>query len=92
VERLDAKGALERHSPKVVLCAYPPPKNEFEAAVFKPASVDLYIVITTRHKFAAGDWQAYESQTNFDMQADGELSRLILPPEIDPLLLIFRRR
>jgi hypothetical protein len=92
VERLDAKAALERHSPEVVLCSYPPPKNEFEAAVFKTASVDLYIVITTRHKFAAGDWQTYESQADFDMQADSELSRLILPPEIDPLLLAFRRR
>jgi hypothetical protein len=92
VERLDAGEALERHRPEVVLCSYPPPKNAFEAAVFKTASVDLYIVITTRHKFAAGDWQTYESQTDFAMQADSELSRLILPPEIDPLLLIFRRR
>jgi hypothetical protein len=92
VERLDAVSALSQHQPEVVLCSYPPPKNSFEATVFATPSVNLYIVITTRHKFAAGDWDAYERQTDFDMQADEALSHLILPPEIDPLLLVFRRK
>jgi hypothetical protein len=92
VERLDAVSALAQQQPEVVLCSYPPPKNIFEAAVFATASVSLYLVITTRHKFAAGDWDAYEKQTNFEMQADNNLSRLILPPEIDPVLLVFRRK
>jgi hypothetical protein len=92
VERLDAVSALAQHQPEVVLCSYPPPKNTFEAAVFATPSVNLYIVITTKHRFAAGDWDAYESQTGFDMQADDKLSRLILPPEIDPVLLVFRRK
>jgi len=92
VEKLDAASALEQYQPKVVVCSYPPPKNTFEQAVFKTDSVDLYIVITTKHQFAAGDWQAYEGQTRFQMNADPDLSSLILPPEIDPLLLLFRRR
>jgi len=92
VERIDAAEALARYAPQVVLCSYPPPKNEFEAAVFTTASVELYVVITTRHKFAAGDWQAYQSQTDFEVEAKPDLSRLILPPEIEPLLLVFRRK
>lgn len=92
VERIDAVAALARENPVVVLCSYPPPKNDFEAVVFTTPSVELYIVITTRHKFAAGNWQAYEQQTAFEMQADPALSRLILPPEIDPMLLVFRRK
>ena len=91
VEKLDATSALGQYRPKVVLCSYPPPKNTFEQNVFRTDSVELYIVVTTRHRFAAGDWHAYESQTTFDMQPDPELSRQILPPEIDPLLLLFRR-
>lgn len=92
VERLDAVAALARHQPEVVLCSYPPPKNTFEAEVFATPSVQLYIVITTRHRLAAGDWDAYEKQTGFEMRADENLSRLILPPQIDPLLLVFRRK
>jgi hypothetical protein len=91
VEKLDAATALKQHQPKVVLCSYPPPKNTFEQCVFRTDSVELYIVITTKHRFAAGDWQTYESQRTFAMTTDGELSRLILPPEIDPLLILFTR-
>lgn len=92
VEKIDAVAALARERPEVVLCAYPPPKNGFEHEVFETPSVDLYLVITTKHRFAAGDWQAYESQRAFTMEADPAASRLILPPDIDPLLLIFRRK
>jgi hypothetical protein len=92
VERLDAVSALAQHNPEVVLCSYPPPKNTFEAAVFTTSTVNLYVVITTKHKFAAGNWETYESQSAFTMQADEALSRLILPPEIDPVLLVFRRK
>lgn len=92
VEKLDAVSALERYQPEVVLCSYPPPKNGFEQSVFRTDSVALYVVITSRHRFAAGDWHAYESQDHFELQSDPALSRLILPPEIDPLLLLFRRR
>jgi hypothetical protein len=92
VERLDADSALARYRPRVVLCSYPPPKNAFEAAVLASDFVESYVVITTRHRFAAGNWAAYDEQTVFDMTADAELSPLILPPEVDPLLLVFRRK
>jgi hypothetical protein len=92
VERLDAEAALVRYRPRVVLCSYPPPQNTFEATVLASDFVETYVVITTRHRFAAGNWAAYEAQSGFDIAADAELSRLILPPEIEPLLLVFRRK
>jgi hypothetical protein len=92
VERLDARAALERHRPRAVICSFPPPGNEFERQVFRTASVERYLVITSSHRFAAGDWDAYEQQTGFDMTADPKLARLVLPPEVDPAVLVFRRR
>jgi 2-polyprenyl-3-methyl-5-hydroxy-6-metoxy-1,4-benzoquinol methylase len=92
VEKMDAASALARYQPKAVVCSFPPPKNPFEQEVFRTASVDLYVVLTTRHRFAAGDWAAYQGQTNFDWQADDTLARMLLPPEINPQVLIFRRK
>jgi hypothetical protein len=93
VEQLDAESALARHLPRVVLCSWPPPQNRFERQVFAAETVQRYIVITTRHKFAAGDWSAYEdAQAGFDRRVDLRLSSLVLPPEIDPVVLIFDRR
>jgi hypothetical protein len=92
VETMDAAAALACYRPKVVLCSFPPPKNSFEHEVFCNLSVDLYVVLTTRHRFAAGDWSAYESQTNFNWRADEGLARLLLPPEIDPQVLLFERQ
>ena len=31
--------------------------------MFRTPSVQLYIVIASRHRFAAGEWRAYEQQT-----------------------------
>jgi hypothetical protein len=92
VEKLEASQALARDQPKVVLCAFPPPHNTFEREVFRTTSVDLYIVLTTRHKFAAGDWAAYEGQTGFSWWADPALATLLLPPMIDPEVLVFERK
>jgi len=92
VERLEAGEALGRYQPKVVVCAFPPPRNSFEREVFRTSSVELYVVLTTRHKFAAGDWSVYESQTEFTFQPDPSLARLLLPPEIDPEVLVFQRK
>jgi len=92
VEALDATAALARHQPAVVLCSFPPPKNDFEREVLRAPGVQLYIVITTRHTFAAGDWEAYADQTTFALTDDRALAKLVLPPEIDPAVLIFRRR
>jgi hypothetical protein len=91
VEAADATSSLARHQPVVVLCSFPPPKNDFEQEVFRCPSVQVYVVITTRHKFAAGDWDAYTRQTHFEMTDDQALARLVLPPEIDPAVLVFRR-
>jgi hypothetical protein len=93
VERLEAGAALLRHAPRVVLCSWPPPGNGFEKCVFRSPSVDRYVVITTRHRFAAGDWSAYaEAQAGFERRVDERLSALVLPPEVDPVVLIFDRR
>lgn len=92
VEKLDAAAALERDRPAVVICSFPPPKNTFEQQVFRTPGVDLYVVVTSRHRFAAGDWQAYEQQRTFAWGAEPSLSRMVLPPELDPAVLIFRRK
>jgi hypothetical protein len=92
VERLDAAEALRRHRPRAVLCSFPPPGNPFERRVFSTPSVELYLVVTTRHRFAAGDWAAYQGQQAFEWSIDEALSALVLPPELDPAVLVFRRR
>ncbi len=92
VEKLDASQALLRYQPRVVLCAFPPPHNTFEREVFCTPSVDLYIVLTTQHEFAAGDWAAYENQSDFVPQSSPDLDRLLLPPMIDPRVLVFERK
>lgn len=92
VEKLDAVEALNRHRPQVVICSFPPADNAFEKRVFRTASVELYIVITTRHRGTAGDAAAWEEQTAFEGGPDASLSRLVLPPELDPEVRVYRRR
>lgn len=92
VVRLDAKEALSVYSPEVVICSWPPANNTFEKQIFKTRSVQLYIVIGSRHQFAAGSWEDYCSQTSFEFQEDKSLSRLVLPPELDPAVYVFRRK
>ena len=92
VEKLDAMAALKRERPAVVLCSFPPPGNGFEREIFRTPEVELYVVVTTRHRFAAGDWAAYEQQQTFTRESDARLGRLVLPPEIEPAVLLFRRR
>lgn len=91
VEPLEAAAALKQHQPAAVICSFPPPKNAFERQVFQTPSVQLYVVITTRHRFAAGDWDAYDSQKTFAVTDDRGLAALVLPPELDPAVLVFRR-
>jgi len=92
VERRDAVAALAFHRPQVVLCAFPPPDNSFERRVFRTPSVELYIVITTKVRGAAGDWRAWQEQDTFDVEDNTDLARFVLPPEIEPRVLLFRRR
>ena len=56
VEKLSAKQALGKYQPHAVVCSWPPPGNNFERRVFSTRSVDLYIVIGSRYRFAGG-WQ-----------------------------------
>lgn len=89
VEKLDADAALSKYSPSVVLCSFPPPGNPFEKRVLANRDVALYLVLTTRNRFAAGDWAAYENSGRLEINEP--LSALLLPPEIDPVVLTFRR-
>jgi hypothetical protein len=88
----DARTALARHEPQVVICSWPPAGNDFEEQVFKTDSVELYVVIASQHAFASGNWTAYSSQTAFDYSEDATLSRLVLPPELEGAVYVFRRR
>ena len=92
VLRLEARRALAERPAPVVLCSWPPAGNGFERAVFRTPGVELYVVIGSRHRFATGDRDAYEQQETFDGAVDERLSRLVLPPELDPEVLVFRRR
>lgn len=92
VERLDAAEALRRHEPAVVLCSWPPPGNAFERRVFATPSVELYVVIGSRQEFATGNWDDYRRQRDFELERDDALGELVLPPEIEPAVYVFRRR
>lgn len=92
VEALDAVAALEQKRPRAVLCSFPPPGNTFEREVLRAPGVELYVVVTTRHRHAAGDWDAYGAQTGFELSQPPRLASWVLPPEIDPTVLVFRRR
>jgi hypothetical protein len=91
VLREDAAKALRHHKPEVVICSWPPAGNSFERHVFETPSVGLYIVISSRYDFGTGDWEAYRSQKGFSLREDPSLSRLVLPPEIDPAVYVFER-
>jgi hypothetical protein len=92
VEKLGAKEALEKYQPRVVLCSWPPPGNPFEKEVFLTPSVELYVVIGSRYRFAGGNWEAYNGQQRFEWQADPRLSGFVLPPELESSVLIFHRK
>jgi hypothetical protein len=92
VENISATNALKKYQPTHVICCWPPPQNDFEKEIFKNPSVEQYIVLTSRHEFACGDWAAYRSQTQFEMKEPHELRALLLPPEIDPCVLVFERK
>ncbi len=87
----EARDALERYSPETVVCSWPPANNTFERHVFKTRSVKTYIVIASRHRFASGNWKEYEQQSVFSIAPDESLSNLVLPPELESAVYIFRR-
>jgi hypothetical protein len=87
----DAATALRKREPQVVLCSWPPAGNPFEQAVFATPSVELYVVIASQHAFASGNWAAYEKQRDFSYEQDHNLSKLVLPPELEGAVYVFRR-
>ncbi len=92
VERNSVGPALSAHRPEAVICSWPPAGNEFERAVLAFPTVKLYIVIASRHSFAAGNWKDYGLQKNFTWTRDDPLSRLVLPPDLDPAVYVFQRK
>jgi hypothetical protein len=92
VERLGARQALVKYEPQAVICSWPPPGNTFEQKIFSTRSVELYIVIGSRHRFAAGNWDSYAAQDRFEWAIDNSLGSLVIPPELDNAVLIFRRK
>jgi len=92
VEKQDAKTALQKHRPQVVICSWPPAGNNFEHQVFNTPSVELYVVIASQHAFASGNWRAYNDQSDFDYTEDKKLSKLVLPPELEGAVYVFRRK
>jgi hypothetical protein len=92
VVKKDARDALNLYSPEIVICSWPPALNAFERQIFRTRSVQLYILITSRHQYAAGNWDTYREQQLFAMQEDSVLSRLVLPPEIDAVVYLFTRK
>lgn len=92
VEKADAKTALAKYSPEVVLCSWPVPKNPYEKHVFKADSVQLYIVIGTRNPQTTGDFEAYYNAEKFTMELDERLSALIVPPSEDNAVYLFRKK
>lgn len=91
VENLDAGDAVKRYQPQVVLCSWPPADNTFEAAVFSAESVETYVVIGNRNAAGWGNHRAYAKQTQFKQRTDLELGTLVLPPELEPVVLVFER-
>lgn len=92
VQKMDAREALKKFVPEVVICSWPPAQNDFEREVFSTASVQLYIVIGSRHQYAFGNWKDYRQQTAFALTEDYALSALVLPPELESVVYVFRRK
>ena len=92
VVKRDAREALKVYAPEAVICSWPPAGNDFERRVFKTRGVQIYIVIGSRHRSAAGNWDEYQRQSDFTFEEEEALSRLVLPLELGSAVYIFRRK
>ena len=91
VRKLTARRALEEIEADVVICSWPPAGNTFERHVFAAPCVNTYVVIGSGSEVSTGNWTTYAQQTTFSMRRDDELSRQVLPPELDHAVLVFQR-
>ena len=95
VLRMAGQTALAAHRPQVVLCSWPVPGNDFEPQIFSSPSVELYILITSRHAHAAGNPKAYAAavdQQGFRCSEAPGISALLLPAAADSAVFFFQRR
>lgn len=92
VERMDAVTALKKLKPAVVICSWPPPSNEFEQHVFLTPSVQLYLAVVSKYRFASGNWKCYQAQSQFSCSTSEPLNQMLRPIEADQQVLLFRRR
>ncbi len=92
VEKLGAKQALAKYQPQAVICSWPPPGNAFEQKVFSTRSVEIYIMIGSRYRFAGGNWDSYATQDRYEWSVDRKLSSLVIPPELESAVLVFRKK
>ncbi len=92
VEKLDARQALDKYRPQVVICSWPPPGNSFEKLILNADSVSLYITIGTRNALYSGDHAHYATQQRFTATCNEILSAMILPPSSDNAVYVFERQ
>jgi hypothetical protein len=83
---------LDSFRPKVVLSVWPPPSNGFEKSVFSCPSVEMYLAIVSRHRFASGDMQAYRSiEGSWSCTTNEIFNKKLRPVEAEQQMLVFRR-
>jgi hypothetical protein len=92
VVKLGAREALSKYKPEVVISSWPPAQNDFERNVFNTPSVQLYVVIGSRHRFAFGNWKDYLQQEDFELEENKALGTMLLPPELESAVYLFRRK
>lgn len=95
LRRLQARDALRQMKPKAVLSVWAPPGNIFEREIFATDSVEIYLAIVSKHRFASGNWADYQSATSqtgrFKCVTSEPLNNLLRPLEAEQQLLVFRR-
>ena len=60
--------------------------------MFANKGVETYILITSKHQFAAGNWDEYKRNNDFDVEVHSDLGKFLFPPEVDSEVIIFSRK
>ncbi len=92
VEKLSATQALEKYRPQIVISSWPPPDNSFEKEIFHSPTVEMYIVIGSKHEFATGNQKSYQHQNKFKKIHRHDLTDMTLPQEWDHQVIQFIRK